>query len=608
MADNHERNLCTSRPQLTREESNDMTGAYKATTQQGGGDASPISDDVIRAFMMMQPAEGATVSQITEQLKLWRDMLTADRLSHSSPEICAKCCEGLRRAAGVVAPVLEPELDQYRQYFAAWRINGVVQGETHDSKQLAEAAFLEKSNSPAGSNQQGSAPVLLMDDSGSELRFSGADRRHVNELKKWCLSARTGTGNAAPAIQFGTMRIALPPGAFPGMPFQVQTPAGTTMQMVVPGQIPPGGAYDVQYPIPQPPPPGKEACLLATKLLCGILSALDEIRRHSLWNSRAFPPAAQAVCRLHSHVCARCNVRHAKQAYLFAKQVGVSDLPELDAVTQTLNQVLELPKWWDLSIMQGLSMEDATTFKVELNDKFNLYGSIELNPHDLERLQALFDGSFRKKYTRDRRGGTVPSRLTVERAVRIQNAQNWAEYTGRQEEIRADLKGLKEKGTSLLDRVHELKTQVPKFKEFAGAELDSETNSAWLFHGTTAGEAIAKSDFRIDKAGSNVGTMFGRGIYLAESCTKSDEYSQEDPQGLRQMLLCRAILGNILYCDEKDPNKDDCVRQCTMQPAIFHSVLGDREKVHGTFREFIVYDEDQVYPEFVVWYKRHYDS
>ena len=38
----------------------------------------------------------------------------------------------------------------------------------------------------------------------------------------------------------------------------------------------------------------------------------------------------------------------------------------------------------------------------------------------------------------------------------------------------------------------------------------------------------------------------------------------------------------------------------------YHSVLGDREKCRGTFREFMVYDNAQIYPEWIIWYRRHF--
>ena len=38
----------------------------------------------------------------------------------------------------------------------------------------------------------------------------------------------------------------------------------------------------------------------------------------------------------------------------------------------------------------------------------------------------------------------------------------------------------------------------------------------------------------------------------------------------------------------------------------YDGVLGDREKAVGTYREFVVFDERQIYPEYVVLYERVY--
>eukprot|EP00928_Gymnodinium_smaydae_P031164 TRINITY_DN22964_c0_g1_i1.p1 TRINITY_DN22964_c0_g1~~TRINITY_DN22964_c0_g1_i1.p1 ORF type:complete len:638 (+),score=80.85 TRINITY_DN22964_c0_g1_i1:184-1914(+) len=160
---------------------------------------------------------------------------------------------------------------------------------------------------------------------------------------------------------------------------------------------------------------------------------------------------------------------------------------------------------------------------------------------------------------------------------------------------------------SVNNSVDALKTREAA-SSLLGPELDQETNSVWLFHGTNdaAARLITTGDFLVDKACSNAGTLYGRGVYLAESCSKSDEYTRENADGYRCMLLCRAILGNVLYDDHVAPNVDSLVRQCVR--GTYHSVLGDREKSRKTYREFIVYDDDQVYPEFIVWYKRVYDS
>lgn len=142
----------------------------------------------------------------------------------------------------------------------------------------------------------------------------------------------------------------------------------------------------------------------------------------------------------------------------------------------------------------------------------------------------------------------------------------------------------------------------------AQPELCTEANSAFLFHGTSnkGAEAICLGDFLVSKAGTHAGTLYGNGVYLAESCSKSDEYADPGDDGLRVLLLCRVTLGNVLYCAGVNPNAEALVKQCVR--GSFHSVLGDREKARGTFREFIVYDDDQVYPEYQLWYRRVYSD
>jgi len=52
----------------------------------------------------------------------------------------------------------------------------------------------------------------------------------------------------------------------------------------------------------------------------------------------------------------------------------------------------------------------------------------------------------------------------------------------------------------------------------AGGRLKTELNECWLWHGTKpmAADSIVASDFQISKAGSHLGSLYGRGIYLAE--------------------------------------------------------------------------------------------
>merc|ERR1712100_113805 len=121
-------------------------------------------------------------------------------------------------------------------------------------------------------------------------------------------------------------------------------------------------------------------------------------------------------------------------------------------------------------------------------------------------------------------------------------------------------------------------------------QLDWDAHEEFLFHGTNdaAAEGITKGDFLVNLAGSNAGTLYGRGVYLAESVSKSDEYTMENHSGERCILVCRATLGYVNNTDQVAPNVDALVQSCVQGP--FHCVLGDREKCRGTYREIMVYD------------------
>ena len=66
------------------------------------------------------------------------------------------------------------------------------------------------------------------------------------------------------------------------------------------------------------------------------------------------------------------------------------------------------------------------------------------------------------------------------------------------------------------------------------------------------------------------------------------------------MLLCRVCLGEIYTIYDFDLKAE---RHVLESGGRYHSLLGDRETRKRTYREFIVYDEKQVYPEYAIIYK-----
>ncbi|CAE8708449.1 unnamed protein product [Polarella glacialis] len=239
---------------------------------------------------------------------------------------------------------------------------------------------------------------------------------------------------------------------------------------------------------------------------------------------------------------------------------------------------------------------------------------------NLAIFQELMDTTYRPIPTQDRpcpkgtcgkvRGGCpcvrpggspgLPSGYKVKRVIRIEDSGMFERYSQRLGKIRRSRGFAKALAPSLF-------TQEPNRERFADvlAPLDSSLNEAYLWHGTTVrrGLAIAQDDFSLRFAGSGAGSMYGEGLYFAESCTKADEYSQAEPgghyEGTHALLLCRACLGKFFYVTDRDPGAKQRV-----ESGEFDSTVGDRAASAKTYREVVLYDPDQVYPEYVILYDR----
>merc|ERR1711920_69129 len=100
----------------------------------------------------------------------------------------------------------------------------------------------------------------------------------------------------------------------------------------------------------------------------------------------------------------------------------------------------------------------------------------------------------------------------------------------------------------------------------------------------------------------------------AEMITKADEYSTESPAeglcgGLHCVLLVRCVAGRAHVTNEKEPDK--AVLRSVLKDAVCrlacHSVYGERTKIAGNpkpYNEVVIYDADQVYPEYLPAYRR----
>lgn len=241
-----------------------------------------------------------------------------------------------------------------------------------------------------------------------------------------------------------------------------------------------------------------------------------------------------------------------------------------------------------------------------------------------QAMQQLLDSTFKRVTTRDRRGGPMPARLRVRQVQRIENSGVWRHYA-------RERHGIKSKRPFRCTPVSAvmgdgLRTQAgcgggcaPEDRCAAAANspppesLRRGVNEVYLWHGTSPERAlkILKAGFQLKCAGSGAGSsMYGDGIYLAECSSKADEYAGGDSEeytGVCCLLLCRVVLGEVLKMTTGGEATHAMIK-AAMNSGAYDSVLGDREVSVGTYREFVVYKEAQVYPEYLVLYTRDADT
>lgn len=272
---------------------------------------------------------------------------------------------------------------------------------------------------------------------------------------------------------------------------------------------------------------------------------------------------------------------------------------EFEEALRVLRLQHRLPEGWNVESMLAGQAQQKLLAKQELTD-----------PSVIRAFDRLLKSTTNPVWTRDRKG-RVTKGFEAVRVVHVMNAMTWASYVKRRDEILGD----REQVTWPYDDAHwqdNLNGALMTKEAFGAIEplvsappLLEKVNEGWFLHGTSHAGAAAISSDDFDMARARPTGLYGAGIYLAESVSKSDEYVQgetADGVELFPILVCRVCLGNIYYCPEKLPDRRNLEDRCLRQE--WHSVLGDRKKTSGTFREFIIYDPNQVFPGYIVYYKR----
>jgi len=200
----------------------------------------------------------------------------------------------------------------------------------------------------------------------------------------------------------------------------------------------------------------------------------------------------------------------------------------------------------------------------------------------------------------------LPTGYIVRRVIRVEESDMFEGYKKKRDEIKASRSEATGDDScqpfSPPLMTNEAASRHPEVFE----KLDESINECYLWHGSNiqAVMSIAQNDFKMDLSGTGVGSMYGLGAYFAEACTKADEYAHDEPGGYYEeifpLLLCRICMGKFYYTEKKG-DQEGANKQKTGE---VDSVMGDRAKAANTFRELVVFDKDQIYPEYILFVTR----
>lgn len=217
------------------------------------------------------------------------------------------------------------------------------------------------------------------------------------------------------------------------------------------------------------------------------------------------------------------------------------------------------------------------------------FKKIAIGGAELSRLQQLVSKTTdtgRLGVGRDLKFNMSYSGLTPSKVYRIQNDRLWVAYA-----THRDL--LTKNSTRFKPTTHEDESLI------APAALKPEYNELYLWHGTLPSlvELICQEGF--DERAASLGGLYGAGSYFAEHISKADQYCtphpDNDKNGTFYCFLSRVAMGKIHETSSGRSNERRAPNGCD-------SLVGQLDSTR--YKEFVVYDGWQAYPEFLVEYKR----
>eukprot|EP00743_Colponemidia_sp_Colp-15_P011157 GILK01012405.1.p1 GENE.GILK01012405.1~~GILK01012405.1.p1 ORF type:complete len:795 (+),score=47.17 GILK01012405.1:40-2424(+) len=248
--------------------------------------------------------------------------------------------------------------------------------------------------------------------------------------------------------------------------------------------------------------------------------------------------------------------------------------------------ILTLPTYWS-----SQQLDCAVFHRLEVTE--------DLRRQMQDFLNATCNSStLGKKFLKDQKVPGAYRQLNVQKVWRTENHALWFKYVARRKELEARA------GTGTSTQILCSTDSLPLTSLLQIEQSDS-LNEKLLFHGTSRAlaETICVSGF--DERVASLKGMLGGGIYFADQCSKSDQYVKpDDDNSLCYMFVSRVTMGRQIRTITEKPEKfkSESTEPWRLPPDGGDSVFFNAEDF--LYREYVVYDRCQCYPEFLIAYKR----
>ena len=246
---------------------------------------------------------------------------------------------------------------------------------------------------------------------------------------------------------------------------------------------------------------------------------------------------------------------------------------------------IEPPRYWTLSM-------SASPLKL-----------VDVSNEMLPCIQNVMDETCKREHIGQRYRGAAPKSIgrchkgfSVVNVRYIENPELWQRYAHERKMIGERY----QEGP-----VHHYGLTLPVILE----PLCREANEVFLFHGTHGDNVDDIIRHGFDPRVGADDNLMGNGIYFAENSSKSDEYCIADTKGICRMFVARVALGEKYEAARLLPSVRRPPRSTDQPSKQYDSVVGITTEARPdaaleVYKQYVVYDGRQIYPEFLVEYKR----